>query len=62
MIDPRVKPRHLRTFVEVARRGSVGQIAEALAVTQPLVSKTVDSSFFIFFRMVQAERKNAGET
>lgn len=62
MPDPRVKLRHLRTFVEVARRGSVGQAAEALTVTQPAVSKAVDSSFFIFFRMVQAERNKVGKT
>ncbi len=41
MLDPRIKLRHLRTFVEVARRGSVQQAADVLAVTQPAVSKTL---------------------
>jgi len=41
MLDPRIKLRHLRTFVEVARRQSVKQAADQLAVTQPAVSKTL---------------------
>jgi len=41
MLDPRIKLRHLRTFVEVARRRSVKQAADQLAVTQPAVSKTL---------------------
>ncbi|MEX6505496.1 pca operon transcription factor PcaQ [Jiella sp. M17.18] len=40
-IDPRIKIRHLRTFVEVARLGSVGRAGEMLHVSQPAVSKTL---------------------
>lgn len=41
MIDARIRLRHLAAFLEVVRLGSVAAAADALAVTQPAVSKTL---------------------
>lgn len=40
-MDSRIKFRHLQTFLEVARLRSIGKAADALAITQPAVSRTV---------------------
>lgn len=40
-LDPRLKLRHIRTFLEIARFESVSAAAEALNITQPAVSRSL---------------------
>ena len=40
-MDPRLRLRHLRCFLETARLGGLSAAAEALAVSQPAASKTL---------------------
>jgi len=35
MLDPRIKLRHLDSFLEAAKRGKISFAAEALSVSQP---------------------------
>ncbi|MHC0054393.1 pca operon transcription factor PcaQ [Actibacterium sp. D379-3] len=40
-MDPRIRLRHIRCFLETARIGSLGAAAEALHISQPAASKTL---------------------
>lgn len=41
MIDPRIRLRHLRCFLDAARLGSLSAAANALNISQPAASKTI---------------------
>ena len=41
MLDPRIKMRHLDSFIEVAKFGKFSIAADKLAVSQPAISKTI---------------------
>ena len=59
----RIKLRHLRTFVEIARRGALKQTATALNMTQPAVSKVLkDLEDILGYRLVERNRSGASLT
>jgi len=41
MLDRRIKFRHIQSFVEIAREGSLKRAADKLSLTQPAISKTL---------------------
>ena len=41
MLDRRVRLRHLQTFIEIVRQGSLKRAAEELCLTQPAISRTI---------------------
>ena len=59
----RIKLRHLRTFVEIARHGALKPAAEALNMTQPAVSKVLkDLEEIVGFHLVERSRRGASLT
>ncbi len=60
MIDERIKFRHLQCVLAVARLGSLQRAAEALAISQPAVSKTLkELEALLGVRLVERGRKGA---
>lgn len=59
----RIKLRHLRTFVEIARQGALKPAAETLNMTQPAVSKVLkDLEDIVGFHLVERSRRGARPT
>ena len=60
MIDERIKFRHLQCVLAVARLGSLQRAAEALAISQPAVSKTLkELEALLGVRLLERGRKGA---
>jgi LysR family pca operon transcriptional activator len=60
MIDERIKFRHLQCVLAVARLGSLQRAAEALAISQPAVSKTLkELESLLGVRLLERGRKGA---
>lgn len=63
MVDPRVKYRHVQCFMEVARKRSLVKAADALAITQPAVSKTLkELEDILKVRLFERSRKGVALT
>ena len=41
LLDPRIRLRHLTSFLEVVRQGGVARAGDALGMTQPAISKSI---------------------
>jgi LysR family pca operon transcriptional activator len=62
-VHHRIKLRHLRTFVEIARHGALKPAAETLNMTQPAVSKVLkDLEDIVGFHLVNRSRRGASLT
>lgn len=60
MIDERIKFRHLQCVLAVARLGSLQRASEALAISQPAVSKTLkELESLLGVRLLERGRKGA---
>jgi LysR family pca operon transcriptional activator len=60
MIEERIKLRHLQCMLAVAQLGSVQKAAQALAISQPAVSKTVtELEALLGVRLLERNRKGA---
>ena len=63
MLDRRIKLRHVQCFLEVARTGSLSKSAEALALTQPAISKTLkEFEDILGVKLVERGRSGANLT
>lgn len=60
MLDRRIKLRHVEAFLEVARRRSLVRAAEALALSQPAVTKTLQElERILAVPLVKRDRRGA---
>ena len=63
MVDERIKYRHLQCFLAVAQQGSLQKAADALAISQPAVSKTLkELEGLLAVRLFERGRKGAVPT
>src|SRR5689334_465312 len=63
LIDRRLKLRHLNVLIEVVRWGSMARAAEHLAMSQPVISKTIaDLEQTVGVRLLDRSRQGVAPT